>query len=77
MAPHTFVKLIYADDDVLTASQMQLKDKETQRSTKKEANKLLIHKLMDTSKSQAGKLSSSLKFSLKHHNKNSSEETDS
>mgnify|MGYP003365100703 CR=1 FL=1 len=77
VAPHTFVKLIYADDDVLAASQLQLKDREAQRGAKKEANKLLMHKLMDTSKSQAGKLSSSLKFSLKHHNKNSSEETDS
>ncbi|MDN6899655.1 PASTA domain-containing protein [Oenococcus sicerae] len=75
--PNTFIKLIYADQEVLTASQLQLKDKAIQQNAQKESNKLLMHKLLDTSKSQAGKFSDKLKFNLKSHGKHSSQETDS
>lgn len=75
--PNTFIKLIYADQEVLAASQLQLKDKAIQQNAQKESNKLLMRKLLDTSKSQASKFSDKLKFNLKSHAKHSSQKTGS
>lgn len=66
VSPDTFFKLFYVDEATILESKELLKLADEQKSKKKEARKELTHKLVNSSKAEAGTLSHKLSSTLHH-----------
>ncbi|OEY82539.1 hypothetical protein NT95_06210 [Oenococcus kitaharae] len=69
VSPDTFIKVFYADETIIASSQALLKASQDRQAAKKEAHKILAHKMVANSKSEAALLSHKLASSF-HHKKN-------